>query len=100
MKNFRLFLLALAVGSMTMFTACDAPATDEGTDTDTTIVADDAAGDVDVDANTEQDEPAVEGEVEVTEGEAVEGEVTEGEGEAVEGEATEGEATEGEEITE
>lgn len=92
MKNFRLFLLALAVGSMTMFTACDAPATDEGTDTDTTIVADDAAGDVDVDANTEQDEPAVEGDVEGTEGDI---EVTEGE-EVIEGE----EVTEGEEITE
>lgn len=82
MKNFRLFLLALAVGSMTMFTACDAPATDEGTDgADTTIVADDAAGDVE--ATQEQEEqvaPAEETtEVEATESEATEGEATEGE---------------------
>ena len=83
MKNLRLFLLALAVGSMTMFTACDAPATDEGTDgADTTIVADDAAGDVE-DANTEAEDQAAPAEetteVEATEGEATEGEATEGE---------------------
>jgi len=69
-----------------MFTACDAPATEEGTDAaDTTVVADDAAGDVDA---TQEQEEQVAPEEETTE---VEGTETEG---------TEGEATEGEEATE
>jgi len=86
MKNLRLFLLALAVGSMTMFTACDAPATDEGTDNaDTTIVAEDAAGDVETATTEAEDQVAPEEETTEVEGTEVEG---------TEGEATEAEGTE------